>query len=306
MQRTWLTSIAAVADGLVCISRSVESELLDWLYRFGPARDSPLSVGAFRLGADIERSVPTSGDPNEGAKLLARMDAVPTAVMVGTVEPRKGHRQVVAAFEQLWREGIELDLVIVGKKGWMVDDLASMLHAHPEAGRRLFWLQDASDAMLDRVYARARLLVAASLGEGFGLPLVEAARNALPIVARDLPVFREVAGEHAYYFSGTSADDLAGALKAWLELHREARHPRSEGLPLLTWAESTDELLDVVLGGRWNATWNGPRQDTPTHSLGDDAAAEWTGDAGRRSAAARNAAQRSDDDPRTALSHERA
>ena len=160
MQRTWLTSIAAVADGLVCISRSVETELLDWLYRFGPARDAPLSVGAFRLGADIERSMPTSGDPNEGARLLARMDAVPSAVMVGTVEPRKGHRQVVAAFEQLWRERIELDLVIVGKKGWMVDDLASMLHAHPEAGRRLFWMQDASDAMLDCVYARARLLLA--------------------------------------------------------------------------------------------------------------------------------------------------
>ena len=306
MQRTWLTSIAAVADGLVCISRSVESELLDWLDRFGPARDSPLNVGAFRLGADIERSMPTSGDPNEGAELLARMDAVPSAVMVGTVEPRKGHRQVVAAFEQLWRDGVDLDLVIVGKKGWMVDDLASMLHAHPEAGRRLFWMQDASDAMLDRVYARARVLVAASLGEGFGLPLVEAARNGLPIVARDLPVFREVAGEHAYYFSGTSADDLAGALTAWLELHREARHPRSEGLPLLTWAQSADELLDVVIGGRWNATWNGPRQDTPTRSPGDDAAAEWTGDAGRRSAAARNAAQRSDDDPQTALSHERA
>src|SRR4029077_1577723 len=161
--------------------------------------------------------------------------------------PRKGHRQVVAAFEQLWREGIELDLVIVGKKGWMVDDLASMLHAHPEAGRHLFWVQDASDAMLDRVYARARLLVAASLGEGFGLPLVEAARHGLPIVARDLPVFREVAGEHAYYFSGTSADDLAGALKAWLDLHREARHPRSTGLPLLTWAPGAPPVSRIVI-----------------------------------------------------------
>jgi len=270
MQRTWLTSIAAVADGLVCISRSVESELLDWLDRHGPARDSPLNVGAFRLGADIDGSVPTSGDSNEGAELIARMGVVPSAVMVGTVEPRKGHRQVVAAFEQLWRDGIGLDLVIVGKKGWMVDDFASMLHTHSEAGRRLHWIQDASDAMVDRVYARACVLVAASLGEGFGLPLVEAARHGLPIVARDLPVFREVAGEHAYYFSGRSADDLAGALKAWLELRREARHPRSEGLPHLTWAESTDELLDVVLGGRWNAAWNAPRQDAPIRSLGDD------------------------------------
>jgi len=301
MQRTWLTSIAAVADGLVCISRSVESELLDWLYRFGPARDAPLGVGAFRLGADIERSVPTSGDPNEGAKLLARMDASPTAVMVGTVEPRKGHRQVVAAFEQLWREGIELDLVIVGKQGWMVEDLASALHAHPERNRRVFWVESASDAMLDRLYARARLLIAASVGEGFGLPLVEAARNAVPIVARDLPVFREVAGEHAHYFSGMSADDLARALKAWLELHRAGRHPRSDGLPLVTWAESTDELLEVVLGGRWNATWTGPRQGASARSSGDDGAAPCTDDARRRSAAART-----DDDPQTALSHERA
>jgi len=305
MQRTWLTSIAAVADGLVCISRSVESELLDWLDRHGPARDSPLNVGAFRLGADIDGSVPTSGDSNEGAELIARMGVVPSAVMVGTVEPRKGHRQVVAAFEQLWRDGIGLDLVIVGKKGWMVDDFASMLHTHSEAGRRLHWIQDASDAMVDRVYARACVLVAASLGEGFGLPLVEAARHGLPIVARDLPVFREVAGEHAYYFSGRSADDLAGALKAWLELRREARHPRSEGLPHLTWAESTDELLDVVLGGRWNATWKAPRQDTPIRSLGDDPATEVTRDAGRRSAAASDAAQ-PDGGPQTAFSHERA
>ena len=112
----------------------------------------------------------------------------------------------------------------------MVDDLASMLHAHPEAGRRLFWMQDASDAMLDRVYARARLLLAASLGEGFGLPLVEAARHGLPIVARDLPVFREVAGEHAYYFSGTSADDLPTALTAWLELYATGGRPAVGGI----------------------------------------------------------------------------
>jgi len=123
--------------------------------------------------------------------------------------------------------------------------------------------------MLDRLYARARVLVAASVGEGFGLPLVEAARNAVPIVARDLPVFREVAGDYAYYFSGMSADDLARALKAWLDLHREGRHPRSEGLPLLTWAESTDELLDIVLGGRWNATWLGADAGTASGAHAD-------------------------------------
>jgi len=95
-------------------------------------------------------------------------------------------------------------------------------------------------------------------------------------------------------------------LKAWLELHRAGRHPRSDGLPLVTWAESTDELLEVVLGGRWNATWTGPRQGASARSSGDDGAAERNDDARRRSAAARNAAERSDDDPQTALSHGRA
>jgi hypothetical protein len=51
MQRTWLDVIAAVSDGLVCISRSVARELVDWLNACGPRRDTPLSIGAFPLGA---------------------------------------------------------------------------------------------------------------------------------------------------------------------------------------------------------------------------------------------------------------
>jgi hypothetical protein len=117
------------------------------------------------------------------------MEAVPAAIMVGTVEPRKGHRQVVAAFDALWQSGVDLNLVIVGKKGWMVDELATAIMAHRAFGQRLFWIQDASDAVLERVYELAHVLIAASMGEGFGLPLVEAALRGVPIVARDLGVF---------------------------------------------------------------------------------------------------------------------
>ena len=255
MQRTWLDVIAAVSDGLVCISRSVARELVDWLNACGPQRDTPLRIGVFPLGADIERSVPSVGNCNVHAALLAQMEAVPAAIMVGTVEPRKGHRQVVAAFDALWQSGVDLDLVIVGKKGWMVDELATAITAHRAFGQRLFWIQDASDALLERVYTLGQVLIAASMGEGFGLPLVEAARRGVPIVARDLGVFREVAGPHAFYFSGSTADELANPLRDWLRLHAAGRHPRSDGMPLVTWADSTNALLDVVLGGRWDATW---------------------------------------------------
>ena len=257
MQRTWLETIAAVSDGLVCISRSVAQEVLDWLDAHGPRRDTPLDIGAFPLGADIERSVPSTGTGDAHDAMLRRMETVPTAIMVGTVEPRKGHRQVVEAFDALWRSGVEIDLVILGKKGWMVDELAGAILGHRAFGQRLFWIQDASDALLERTYTLARVLIAASMGEGFGLPLVEAARRGLPIVARDLAVFREVAGPYAFYFSGSTADDLASALRKWLQLYAAGRHPRSDGIPRVTWSDSTKGLLDVVLGGRWHATWTG-------------------------------------------------
>ena len=56
-------------------------------------------------------------------------------------------------------------------------------------------------------------LIAASECEGFGLPLIEAARQGLPVIARDIPVFREVAGDHAFYYSAGRPEELADALE---------------------------------------------------------------------------------------------
>ncbi|WP_115760418.1 glycosyltransferase, partial [Escherichia coli] len=91
-------------------------------------------------------------------------------------------------------------------------------HNHAERNRRLFWLDGVSDEYLEKIYAASDCLIAASEGEGFGLPLIEAAQHKLPIIARDIPVFREVAGNHALYFSGATPDTLANAVKEWLTL----------------------------------------------------------------------------------------
>ncbi|MBL3940675.1 glycosyltransferase family 4 protein, partial [Bacteroides thetaiotaomicron] len=76
---------------------------------------------------------------------------------------------------------------------------------------RLNWLQDIDDAALADLYARVDGLLFASEGEGFGLPIVEAAQHGLPLLLRDLPVFREVAGEHATYFSASDGTGLASS-----------------------------------------------------------------------------------------------
>jgi glycosyltransferase involved in cell wall biosynthesis len=173
--------------------------------------------------------------------------------MVGTLEARKGHRQAVDAMEQLWADKVDANLVIVGNQGWKTEDLVEQIQRHPELNNRLFWLQGISDEMLEQLYRSARALLAASQGEGFGLPLIEAAQYELRIIARDIPVFREVAGEHAYYFRGEDASELADAMRSWLLLGDAA--PASTGIPWMTWQQSSRQFLDVVLGKRWHCFW---------------------------------------------------
>lgn len=246
--REFVEAVAGVADGVVCISRAVADELADWIRTHGAPRASALEIDYFHLGADISASAPSTGMPENAEQVLAAVARHPTLLMVGTVEPRKGHEQALAAFELLWSQNIDANLVIVGKPGWMVEALIQKIQQHPELNRRLFWLTGASDEMLTRLYGSCAALLAASVAEGFGLPLIEAAQQGLPIVARNLPVFREVSGGHAYYFEGTEAADLADALRAWLALFAEGKAPQSAQMPWLTWADSARQLVEAVTG----------------------------------------------------------
>lgn len=242
----WLGVITKF-DGVVCISKAVADELADWLQANGRERLRPLHMGWFHLGTDIQNSDPSRSMPSEAEEVIRLLQTQPTFLMVGTLEPRKGHAQVLEAFEQLWQASVDANLVIVGKQGWMVETLVKRLRAHPELNERLFWLEGISDEYLEKVYAASACLIAASEGEGFGLPLIEAARHKVPIIARDIPVFREVAGEHAYYFTAKTPDDLAQRIKVWLGLFESNRHPKSDQIRWLTWKDSARQLVEVVL-----------------------------------------------------------
>ncbi|GHU45345.1 hypothetical protein AGMMS50289_16370 [Betaproteobacteria bacterium] len=273
----WLETICAF-DFSVCISRSVAEELQQWLaaseqiipvrirnetrrraedsalarqgevdkgsflMRTGIKRQRPYHIGWSHIGADLGASVPTRGIPPDGVEQLQALRARATFLMVGTLEPRKAHGEVLAAFEKLWAEGKDINLVMVGKQGWMVDALAQHLKTRMAEEKRLIWLQGISDEYLDAVYAASTCLIAASYGEGFGLPLIEAARHKLPVIARDIPVFREVAGQHACYFT----DNLTHTIETWLALHAENQHPKSDQMPWLSWQESAERLWDQV------------------------------------------------------------
>lgn len=244
----WLDSVMN-SNGAICISKSVADELSSWAKEVDFKRevDAPFKIDFFHLGANIDNSRPSAGMPKDSLKVLDNIKEKKSFLMVGTVEPRKGHNQVLNAFELLWKQNIDINLVIVGKEGWHMTNFVKTVLDHPEYSRRLIWLNGISDEYLEKVYAASTCLIAASEGEGFGLPLIEAAQHQLPIIARDIPVFKEVAGEHAFYFEGLEPEDLSHAISAWLDLNHIGQTPESKHMPWLTWKQSTEQLLSALL-----------------------------------------------------------
>lgn len=244
----WMRGLGQESDRLVAISNAVATDVRSWLADQAAAGRVP-SVGAFRLGSDLaDGHVAPSRDLSaEEIAFLTHCKATPTLLSVGTVEPRKGYAQTIEALDLLWNRGVAVQWVLVGKPGWMVDELVQRLRNHAQAGRQLHWFESADDAWLDALYGHCSGLLAASFAEGFGLPLVEAARRGLPLLARDLAVFREVAGAHAFYFKADDAPALAAALTQWLGLARAGLLPRVTDWVSLSWSESARQLATAVL-----------------------------------------------------------
>ena len=197
---------AEICTGFVTISNYCRGVIEEFLQH----RRFVQPVSVFYLGADLLRY---SDNLSDGSAIpISLGEGRRLHLTVGTIEPRKGHAVILDAFEQLWRRGMLHRLLIIGKVGWDVGDLMNRLTTHPRLGSQLFMIHDASDTMLHRAFDLADATIIASTVEGFGLPLVEAMNRKLPVIASDIPVFREIAGDAALYFKPDSSFDLVRAI----------------------------------------------------------------------------------------------
>lgn len=231
----WLAMVSGCADALMCISVATRDAVLSQL----AARGLPIPRGGafvFPLGSDPFPAPGTSPLPG-------RIAGRPRVLMVGTIEPRKGHAQALAAMELLWQRSQDFELVLVGHGGWMTGDLVARLRGHEEAGHRLHWFDSLDDRSLLALYRESDLLLNASYGEGYGLPIAEAGRAGCPLLLRNLPVFVEVAGGSADYFDGDGAQELASALLAWRD--DVAARARPDPRRWHQWSDSASVLMDL-------------------------------------------------------------
>ena len=224
-----------VLDGawFACVSESTRQDLISVFpqvkdravtihnmvsHHYFPEESSPQRVPdilRIRQHADIHASpTPVVSRGSDGAPYL---------LMVSTIEPRKNHLALLAAWEQLRAEGhADLQLVFVGMLGW--DHKAIVKKFRPWLARGgLHVLEDVPADELRLLYRHARVTVCPSFGEGFDYSGVEAMRCGGVVAASDIPVHRDVFADAAEYFSPYASRELAAALQRLLGRDAEVR-----------------------------------------------------------------------------------
>jgi len=118
----------------------------------------------------------------------------PVFVIVSTIEGRKNHALLLEVWRQLLATRTCASvprLCIVGRRGWQADDVFAQLDGG-ELGERVVEVGTLNDQRLGQLLASARALLFPSFAEGYGIPLVEALAAKVPVIASDLPAFREI------------------------------------------------------------------------------------------------------------------
>lgn len=226
-----------LVDHWFCISEQVGRDLvrLCGLYGVGVPAWSLMP-----LGCDMEAGVAGRGAAVAAEPILALLASGTFAVCVATLEPRKNHALLLDAFDAWVAEGGRgCDaLVLVGKQGWNVAGLVQRIKAHPLFNRRLFWVDDASDALVRALFGRALFSINLSHYEGFGLPVVEALALGCPVICSDHGAMAEAARGAACLVS-LDVPSVLGAMRQLSD--PQARLPfvsLARAFEPLTWADA--------------------------------------------------------------------
>lgn len=231
------------ADSMIVNAQATVAELEKLSVKVGiplpPCQVVPLGANFGR-----NRAADTSQVPEE---IVSAAEAAPYILMVGTIEPRKNHKLLLEAYEKGLKEQ-GYNIIMVGYMGWNMEDFQETLQAHPDYNTRIFHMEGVGDGALSYLYAHAKFVAFCSYTEGYGLPLIEAIHRGVPVLASDIPVSREVAGDYCIWFEQDNALELCEKVREYTADagKYEALKKTFSGYKTVSWEESF-EMLEAAL-----------------------------------------------------------
>ena len=181
-------------------------------------------------------------------QILAKYGIKPNFILyVGTLQPRKNLVRLIEAFHLL--ENKTLQLVIVGKKGWLYEDIFARVK---ELGLedRVIFTGFVPDEELSTFYSEAKLITLVSLYEGFGLPPLEAMSYGTPAVVSNVSSLPEIVGEAGILVNPEDSSDIASGITKVLSMsdsdYNKQRELAKVQAAKFNWSDTAKQTLDVL------------------------------------------------------------
>jgi glycosyltransferase involved in cell wall biosynthesis len=178
------------------------------------------------------------------------VDNRPYFVILGTIEPRKNHLLLL----NLWREMVQSGetpprLYCVGKRGWENEQVIDMLDRCHALSGHVVECPELGDHALSQLMRGAQALLMPSFAEGYGMPVAEALAAGIPVIASDLPVFRETAGDVLDYLNPLDGQGWREAIAAYSSPQsprRAAQLARLKGWKAPDWNDHFQIVMNAI------------------------------------------------------------
>ncbi|MFC2149574.1 glycosyltransferase family 4 protein [Candidatus Auribacterota bacterium] len=229
------------ADRVIAISDFTKNDIIE-NYKISPEK-----IDVVHLGVDSHFADTTGG--GELDKVKQRYSITNKYLIhVGSLQPRKNISRLIRVFEEINKGRAEgLQLVLAGKKGWMYDEIFTIIG---DLGLMddVLVLEYVKMEDLPALIKGAEALVLPSLYEGFGLPVIEGFACGTPVAASNASSLPEVGGDAAVYFDPYSEDDMRSVIKTILEdvsLRNDLKQKGMERAKQFSWEKTAQETLDT-------------------------------------------------------------
>ncbi len=197
----------------------------------------------------FEKSVLKNSRLNE-EETLKNYNLQPTTYLlyVGTLQPRKNILTLIDAFHKLWKQIQTYKLVIVGKKGWLYEEIFTKVQ-ELNLQEQVVFTDYLPDDQLVALYKNAFCFILPSLYEGFGIPVLEAMSFSCPVITSFASSLPEIGGDACLYFDPHSSDDLVEKIQRLRDdtaLRKDLIKKGRERIKQFSWEKCADETLNVI------------------------------------------------------------
>ncbi|MFA5026189.1 MAG: glycosyltransferase family 1 protein [Candidatus Shapirobacteria bacterium] len=231
----WTESSLKKAKHVIAVSQFTKNELIN-TYQIPSEKISVIYNG---VGRPTKISSTVSRDVLKKFKITK-----PYFLAIGTLKPNKNYPFLIEAFSQFLIKNPNFQLVIAGKKGWLFDEIDTVIKKLKISDHVIF-TDYISETEKWTLYQNSVSLVIPSTYEGFGIPAIESQKVGTPVIASNIPSLREVLDDSAIYINPEKINSLVTAMEKIIDknFRQNLSQNSKKQADKFTWENSAKELI---------------------------------------------------------------